>query len=330
MFIFSYPFAITALTIIKSFFIWFLSLFFKNKTAEEIKSINAISKLIVADNYDFEHLFEKTTVIESLKILKIALALKRNLCHDKNFEKTGIHCVDIYIIKKDLQKSLKNGDLNSAINFASKIIRNYPDEINVVKEEILEVAKRAKRNLVAFNFDPSKFKYNLPQSFINEYSVELGLVSFEIANDNSQKLKILERLHRDYPANIDILCKLLDFVFENDSEKYDEKKIADLLKETLSLNPNRKITKYILRIKRNDIFELAQSMMTAVSDNNLEKLWILLEIATEKQFANRAKELLQKIIEIDKSSDIFKFFVEYFEFLSSIPEINNLIRKVKS
>ncbi len=315
---------------LKSFFVWFLSLFIKDKTAEEIKSIGAISKLIVADDYEFTRLFERTPVVENLKILKIALALKRNLKLSKNFEKTGIHCIDIFMIKKDLQSFVSSGDLNSAITLANKAIRNYYEEIAVVQDEILEIAKRARYGSVSFSFDPAKFKYNLSQSFINKYHIELEMVNFEIADETDKKLRIIERLHKDYPANIEILCKFLDFVFENISKRYEEKKILDAISQTLCCNPNRIISKYLLKIKRNDIFEFAQSAMTSIPDNNIEKLWLLLNIAMDRNFQGRIRELITKIIDVDKSDDIYKLFTCNFEALSADPEIINIIRKGRS
>ena len=125
-------------------------------------------------------------------------------------------------------------------------------------------------------------------------------------------MKILERLHREYPANIDVLCRFLDFA----SEKFDDKKVLEIIENTISINPNRKLTEYLLKVNKNDIFEIAQSMMSGISENNIEKLWILLIIAVEKKFLARTKELVKKIPEIDKSRDLFEFFTKHFEFLS--------------
>ncbi len=312
---------------IKSFFIWFLSLFFKNKTAEEIKSINEIARLIVSSDYDFSNSFEKSNVIDSIKILKIALALKRGLCLEKNFDKTGIHCVDIYIIKLELKKFIKNGDLNSAINLANKIIKNYAEALNVVRDEILDVAKLAFKNNISFNFDPKKFKYDLPQSYIDIYFSSLEFVNFEMENDLERKLKILEKLHKNYPANVDILIKFLDFIFENTSVKYDEKKILHIIQSTISVNPDRRISKYLLKLNKSGMFEELQSMTAPVFDNNKEKFWMLLIIATEMKFISRAKELIRKLVEIDKTEDIYKFYIENLETLSMDSEIVSIIQK---
>lgn len=312
---------------VKSFCIWFLSLFFKNKTAEEIKSINEIAKLIVSSDYEFSSSFEKANIIDSMKILKIALALKRGLCLEKSFEKTGIHCVDIYIIKLELKKLLENGDLNSAISLANKVIKNYAENLNLVRDEILEIAKSALKNSVSFNFDPKKFKYGLPQSYIDTYFSSLEILNFEMEDDPERKLKIMEKLHKTYPANVDILIKFLDFVFENSSLKYDEKKILNLIESTISLNPNRKISKYLLKLNKNGIFEKIQSMTASLLDNNKEKFWILLIIATEMKFISRAKESIRKLIEIDETEDIYKFYIENQNFLSTDSEIINIIQK---
>lgn len=310
---------------LKSFFVWFISLFFKNKTAEEIKSINSLARLIVANDCDFRGLFEKLFITENLKILKVALALKRGLCTDKSFEKTGTHCVDILIIKRELGKFLDEGDLPSALNLATKTIANYPEELHVIQNEILETAKLARRNMLAFSFEPSKFKYNLPNCFVEKYHISIGLVDFELEGEHDRRIKILEKLHRDYPANVDILCRLLDFA----GSEYTDKKILKTIEETISMNPNKKVAPYLTKLNRSDIMEISQTIMSEIPETNLEKLWILLIIAVTKKFTPRCRELLSKIAEQDKSSAVVEFFVDHFEFLSSDPEIVEIIKSIR-
>lgn len=306
---------------IKSFFIWFLSLFFKNKTAEETKSINGLAKLIVSDDFDFSREFEKTFTTENMDILKIALAIKRGLSL-KNFDKTGLHCIDIYLIKSELEKYIKNGNINASINLANKVIKSYYENITVVSNEILEIAKLAKKNNIDFYFDPSKFKYNLPQNFIDKYNYSLELQGFELESNFEKKLKIIERLRKNYPSNTVILSKYLDFAFENSIE---EKKILSSLKETLQLNPNREISEYLLKTNRKDIFELTQSYLANISDKNIEKLWILLIIATKLEYVHIAKELIHKITNIDQSDEIYKFYIKNHDILSKDKEIASII-----
>lgn len=306
---------------IKSFFIWFISLFFKNKTAEEIKSINGLAKLIISDDFEFSRDFEKTFTTEHMNILKVALAIKRGI-NFKNFDKTGLHCIDIYLIKSELKKFIKNGNINAAVSLANKVIKKYYENINVVSNELLEIAKLAKKNSIDFYFDPSKFKYNLPQSFVDQYNYSLELQDFDSEANFEKKLKIIERLRKNYPSNILILIKYLEFAFENNIE---ERKILYSIKETLKINPNRQIAKYLLKINRKDILEIAQSYLADISDKNIEKLWILLIISTKLEYIHIAKELIHKIIEIDQSDYLYKFYIKNYAILSKDKDIASII-----
>lgn len=306
---------------LKSFFIWFISLFFRNKTAEELKSVNGLAALIVADDFDFSKNFEKTFVTENMNILKIALAIKRGISI-KTFDKTGLHCVDIYLIKSDLEKYIKNGNIDLAVNLASKVIKSYSENVLIVFNDILEIAKLAKKNNISFCFDPSKFKYNLPQSYIEQYNYSLEFQNFELESDFEKKLKIIEKLRKTYPSNISVLIKYLDFAFENSIE---EKKILHAVKEILHLNPDRQIAEYLLKTNRKDIFELAQSYMANVCDKNLEKLWILLTMATKLDYIHIAKDLIYKIIELDHSDELYKFYIKNQTILSKDEDIALII-----
>ena len=89
----------------------------------------------------------------------------------------------------------------------------YYENINVVSNELLEIAKTAKKNSISFYFDPSKFKYNLSQSFVDLYNYSLELQDFDSEANFEKKLKIIERLRKNYPSNISILIKYLDFAY---------------------------------------------------------------------------------------------------------------------
>lgn len=305
---------------IKSFFIWFVSLFFRNKTAEETKSINGLANLIVSDDFDFLQNFEKTFTTENMQILKIALAVKRGL--NKHFEKTGLHCIDIYLIKSELTSFIKNSNIISAIDLANKVIKSYYENISVVCYEILEIAKLAKKNSFNFTFEPEKFKYNLPKTFIDQYYCELGLLEFDLQPNVEKRLKIIEKLHKSYPASFNVLKSYLDIAFENNVE---EKRILQAIKETLEINPNRQIADYLFRINRKDIFEIVQSYLINIKDNNLEKIWTLLLLSTKLCYLHIAKELISKIIEIDKSDELYKFYIKHYTELSKEESIVSLI-----
>lgn len=308
---------------IKSFFVWFLNLFFKNRTAEESRSIQGLAKLILDNDSNFQKDFEKTFTTDSMNVIKTALAIKRGL-NISTFEKTGLHCIDIYLIKTELAKHLKNVNTNAAIELANKAIKNYYENIEVISDELLALAKLAKKSDIKFSFDPSKFKYNLSQQFIEEYNCSLALVDFESESNFDKKLKIIENLRKNYSANIDITKTYLDFAFDNN---IDEKKILNAIKDSLSVNPNREIAPYLLKLNRKDIFELTQSYLSNIGDKNIEKLWILLIISTQLQYIHIAEDLIYKILELGELDELCRFYITHYSELSKDESIILAINK---
>lgn len=314
------------LFIVKSLCRGICSIFSRDKATKEEKSIKEIVNLIVSDDKDFIQLYEKTAVVDNLRVLKVALALKRNFNVKRRFEKTGMHCVDIYIIRKELQGLLNVGEIRAAITLAEDIVQNYAKEIYIIKDELLEIAVRAKKNNLAFNFEPGKFKYELTQRYINEYDIRLKLIDYETTGNADKKFEILKRLHNEYVTRVDLLCILLDFYNEYSqlgNVPYDTNWVLKTIAETISVNPNRVVATYLLQIGRNDIFELAQSMMANVSESNIEKNWILLKIAIEKRFNLQAKELAKRLIKAEELNDVR-------ELISSHPKVIEIFLEIKN
>ncbi|MDR2667344.1 MAG: hypothetical protein LBB34_04540 [Holosporales bacterium] len=314
-----------ALFSIKSFFTWLISIFCKDKTAGEMKSILGIAKLIMSSDRDFKNLFEKTEVVESMQLLKMVLALKRNLFKDKFIERTGIPSVDIHILKNTIRQSIEKNELKKAVDLATKISKSYREDVNVVKDEMLEVAKLARVNGLLFDFNPAKFKYGLPRNFVDEYFISLNLMDFELEQDQEKKRKIIEKIQKNNSTNIDVLKKFCDFFLKNTELECDEKKLLNAINGVISTNPHREVAYYMLKLNRKDIFEVAQHMMMAVKDCNLEKLWLLLIIATRMNFVSKSKELIRSIMKIDKSYDILKFYIGNIGALSVDKEIVSAI-----
>lgn len=313
------------LFVIKSFFNWMYSVFRYNEIAETEKSVRGLAKLIVSNEHDFARLYEKTAVIDSLQALKIALALKRKFGKDKHFEKTGIPCIDIYVFGRRLQRLLDAGEVKASVTLATYITQNYAEHVEIIKEELLEVAISSKRNNIEFIFNPSRFKYNLPPKYIEEYDIRLKLLEFEMSDDIIKKFEMLQKLHKEYVDRVDILLLLLDFFTEYMEAKGtpdDMKWVLKVIKETISVNPNRNVVKYLLRSGRNDVFELAQSMMSNVPEDNVEKNWILLKLAIAKNFNLQAKELAKRLIKARELNNMF-------EFISSEPEVVKILREMK-
>jgi hypothetical protein len=97
------------------------------------------------------------------------------------------------------------------------------------------------------------------------------------------------------------------------------------MKLTLSQNPNREFASYLLSLHRKDIFEVVQEMTSSIDNNNIEKLWLLLIISTKMEFISKAKEIIKKILEIDNTNDIFKFYIENEDLLSKDKGIVKLL-----
>ena len=314
------------LFLLKSICCGIYSIFRRDKTNKEEKSVKRLAKLIVAEEKDFAQLYEKTDVIDNLRILKVALAVRKNFTIERHFEKTGMHCIDIYIIRQELQELLNAGEIKASIALADDVIKNYAEEIHVIKDELLELAIKAKKNNLKFNFEHDKFKYELPQKYINEYDIRLNLVDFEMTNDVNKQFEILKRLHKEYVTRIDLLCLLLDFYekyLEAKNIPHDTNWLLKTIEETISVNPHRNVVKYLLQIGRNDIFELAQSMMANISDNNAEKNWILLKLAIEKKFNLQAKELAKRLIKTEELRDIR-------ELIASEPKVVEIFQELKN
>ena len=72
-----------------------------------------------------------------------------------------------------------------------------------------------------------------------------------------------------------------------------------------------------------DIFEITKSMMSKLSNNNIEKLWILLEIAVAKKFNVQIKELVETLLRIDRSDILYKYVVQHSELVPIFNEIED-------
>ena len=305
-----------------------ISAFRKSTDTETQKSIQNLAQLIVADDYHFPDLYKKTSVTEALQALKIALAIKRvkqqrDIFVFSNIEKTGIKCVDIYIKKMQLQRLINSGEVLLSVKLAEKVIKAYESYVPIIGDELLEIAKMAKENSTQFEFEPNKFKYNLSPKYIDRYYIELRLIEFKIYDNFEEKIALLINLHKRYPQNTEILYKLLEYVKLHPDNKYDIEWQLQMMKSTLSTNPNRGIAKYLLETQKSAILEVARDAMTCIPDANIEKLWILLIIAVEKKFMVQVRDLLGKLVMLDKTDDVYKFLVNHPEIIQIYNEVRN-------
>ncbi|MDR3224179.1 MAG: hypothetical protein LBT03_01155 [Holosporales bacterium] len=326
--------AIYATSIVKSFFRCIGHLFSKRKN-EDGKVVEQLAELAILNDRDFERMFDKIQCTNQLSIMKTALAIRRRSKLDKIHQMTGIPRIDIEIIKLNLKDALNKNDEQTAVKLANKSIKNYAEHVSVVQNEILEVAKLTKKSNIQFKFDPRRFKYDLSQRFITKYMVTLGLMKFDAEIDIPKKLQIIQKLHNEYPEDITTLFAFLDFVDINkstgyDSGGYDDKKLLKIIKETISLNPNRKIARYLLKLNRCDIFEIAQKVLEFSGNGNSEKLWILLIIATKMKFINKASELIRLLLESGDSCGVLEFYVQNIDTLSVEDSIKKMMENYAS
>jgi hypothetical protein len=303
------------------------SLFTKNKNADEIKSVTGIVGLVVADDHDFVSAFDKTSVLDHLRIIKTALALRRGLLTNKKVEMTGLRCVDIYILRLELKRYIKDGELHGAIGVANVAIKKYAEYVNVIQEELLETAIIARKNGISLHFDPRKFKFNLTPSYAERYMLEMERLDFQLEPDPRQKQRQIEKMLKKYDGNHEVLLWFLKFTNTNESIKYDDERVLSHMKSVLSKSPVRWLAPHLLNLNRKDIFEVAQEQMASVPESNLEKLWLLLELATHLGFITKAKDLIWSIAKLDKTADLFKFYAKNAESFASYPEVTEIMRE---
>ncbi len=297
---------------------------FRNKNssfAEE--SIKSIAKLILSSDSDFENTIHNIKLSEKYKILRTALLLKRSANDLSKLDLTSVDFIDIYILKKRLQNLIDASENTKALELANHLIKRYSKYLKIVEEELLNVAVLAKKNNIDFAFNPKKHKYHLSRSFADRYFSALDLAAADMAASEDLKQNILERAHKHYPNNPDIAISLLNFAFG----KYGDKKMIEILKHTFEQKPDRQLVHHLLKLKRNDAFEIAQEISAEVSSNNLEKLWFLLIVATKLDFISKANELIIKIVEIDATDDILSFYIKYQSKFSNETTILNALKK---
>jgi hypothetical protein len=312
-------------TSLRTFTSCIASLFIKNKNAEEMKSINGIIRLIVANDSDFKDLYYKTSVHEGFMILKTALALKRNLVVENLVEMTGLRCIDIYILGNELRKCNKNGDITKALSVATKAIKKYHEFIGTIKEDILETAKLAKMHGYTLDFDPRMFRYSLSAQYIRRYLLEMDEIDFRLEQELTNKTRKLERMLKSYAGDARVLELYLNFIETAPTLNYDDKKVLSYMEPVLATNPARWMARYLLQMNRNDMFELVQAKTASVGSSHLGKLWLLLEIATGLSFISKARELVRAILIVDKTNEIYKFYVQHSDIFLSDQELHDIL-----
>ena len=313
-----------------------IKLFISSKGIGDQKSINNISKLILLNNNGFLEQFRNALITDKYKNITTALIIKNNIKTNYLLNKTGVKEIDIYLLNNELQELLELNKYSEALQLVNNIIKKYTYEINVIKDKILEIAKYSKENNIKFKFNPKKSKYKLDKDFINNYEIEMEMISYKMTNDNNNKLKIVEYLYKKFPENKQAGLYLLQFLEEYKPVKYNDIKIISLIQSIFIANPNRDLAYRFLKLyNQNNIFEVSQSILNQVPNNNIEKIWFLLIIATNMKLFNIIKELITNIITINQNNaeynvkqnninELNKFFIKNYNVLSANQEIIKL------
>lgn len=314
--------------IINSVCTFFIKLFLKNKSSGEKNSINNIAQLILLDNNEFLNTFKNLSIADKYKTIITALIIKNNLKTNYLLNKTGVKEVDIYLLNNELQELLELNNNSEALKLVNSILKKYSNEVNIIQDKILAVAKYAKENKIKFNFNPRKSKYKLTKDFINNYEIELAMIDFKSTNDNNNKLKIVENLYKKFPLNKNTGLYLLKFLEEYKPIKYDDIRIINLTQSIFIANPNRELAYILLKLyNKNDIFEVSQKISETVSNENIEKMWFLLIIATNVKLFNIVKELVINIIAVGNINELNTFFIKNYNIFSLDKDIVKLIIK---
>ena len=291
--------------IINSVCAFFIKVFLNNKSLGDQKSINNISKLILTPHEDFSNTIRKTSISEKYKNITTSLIIKNNVKTNYSLNKTGEKEIDIHLLNNELTELLELNKYSEALQLVNNILKQYKHEISVIKYKILVIAKYAKKNNIKFKFNPRKSKYKLDKEFINDYEIELAMVDFQTINDNNSKLKIVENLYKKFPLHEKTGLYLLKFLIEYKPIKYDDNKIINLIHSIFISNPNRNIAYLLVKLyNKNNIFEVSQEILQDIPNNNIEKIWFLLIIATNMKLFHIIKELIKNIININSNETI--------------------------
>jgi hypothetical protein len=300
------------------------------KKIDDKKAADAIATLILSDDYEFLPLAMKTTIPAHLQVVKTAVLLFRGCDKiEATTEETAPQIVNINIMKRNIQKLLKSGDIVKSIALVRKATDKYTRYATIIKDEILEIALLSRENGIKFNFDPSKFKYNFSRSFMEEYCVSIALLEFRLEHNNDAKLKILEKIFSNYPANSKVAITLLDFITEQGHSDATDKKIISIIKQAFALNPNRILAYYLLKVNRKDLFEVAQTIVSTVIDTNIDKVWFMLIVSTKLNLVAKVKEIIKHhLFDQNCVDDLSKFYIQNHEILSKDGEIVEIIGEI--
>ena len=263
----------------------------------------------------------KIVEMNALEMCSLALLVKRGIPIPY---KTGIVELDLQSDRANLQRMIQLNNVDGAIELAKKIIEDYPQSLSIVQDELLQIAIIARSLNKQFSFDPLRGKYKFDRSFIDLYLIKSGLIDVDNSPDVSTKLKLLTNLHKKFPFNTAILQQLLSTIVISNSN---DSNALSLIQDLFKLNPNRKLATIFLQIyNKPDALEKAQILLKSIPDDNQEKLWFLITVATKLRLYQKIMEYLnQLIIDNDNYRELCVFYFENYNIMSAEPGISNLL-----
>ena len=312
------------LNIIFSIYGWLKKHFSSQDITVTKNSINELARYIAMNgigNFNVDNVFE---------VCKQALSVRNGVPISR---KTGILEIDMYNSKLFLNNSISTKALkiDNIIIVATSVIEEYPAHVSLLKEELLRVAIEAKRAGKKFKFDPSSSRYKLPQEFIDTFDIKMGLTDVELTADVQQKIKILDRLHKKYPKNLEVMEKLLNTLAINTGN---EERILQLIPEIFKIRPNRNLVTNFLQACADktysdvSLLDTALELLNPIANENVEKLWFLLTVATKSRNYPKIVEYF-KILHSNRENRVTlcTFYVDNYAILSADPEIISLLCK---
>ncbi len=312
------------LNITFSIYRWFKKHFSSQNITVTKNSINELARCIALNGigtFNVDNVFD---------VCKQALSVRNGVSISR---KTGISEIDIYNTKLFLNNgiSTKALKIDSIITVATSVINEYPAHVSLLKEELLRVAIEAKRAGKRFKFDPSSSKYKLQQEFIDTFDIKMGLTDIELTADVQHKIKILDRLNNKYTNNLEIMEKLLSILAINTGN---EEKILRLITEIFKIRPNRKLVTNFLQACASktysevSLLDIALELLKPIANDNVEKLWFLLTVATKSRNYQKIVEYFKNLhSNRENHVALCTFYVDNYAILSAEPEIISLLCK---
>lgn len=295
---------------ISSVISFFKRLFCSESAKVRQRSIDSLIRIIIDDDIETA---ERESVIpehEDLKNLILLMIYNKQL-NPKSFSNFKKHPKIIAIsIATNLRKKIQNNDMTSAVDAAREIIVKYPAYAYLIQNELLTIKTYCINHDIIFDIDPYKFKYNLPVQFADTFTAIKLFEQSKNEHDLKKKKKLLHKSFDLDKANIEIIDSLVKlFQAENN-----DKKILDIVQSSFTFKPQRNLVEFLLKVNRNDLFEITQELLKKTPDLNKEKLWILCEIANYLSFDSKTIDLLKKLRDLGDEVSVFEFIARIGRF----------------